>query len=88
MAEAGTAPVAEKSKRKRPGEFSDPAWVAVSPSASRNALCTMWVAVCERLIERRRSVSTSAWACPPTDTSPLSTLALCTTRPLTGVCTS
>ena len=42
--EVGTAPVAEKSKRKRPGAFSEPAWVAVSPSASRNALCTMWVA--------------------------------------------
>ena len=33
-----TAPVAGKSKRKRPGEFSDPAWVAVSPKISRKAL--------------------------------------------------
>ena len=55
--------MAEKSNRNRPGEFSEPAWVAVSPSASRNALCTMWVAVCEREIERRRSMST--FACAP-----------------------
>ena len=51
IADCGTAPVAEKSKRNRPGEFSEPACVAVSPSASRKALCTMWVAVCERLID-------------------------------------
>ena len=59
ITDVGTAPVAEKSKRNRPGAFSEPAWVAVSPSASRNALCTMWVAVCAREIERRRSTSTS-----------------------------
>ena len=71
IADCGTAPEAEKSKRNRPGEFSEPAWVAVSPSASRNALCTMWVAVCERLIDLRRSTSTSDCAWPPSDTSPL-----------------
>ena len=65
ITDAGTAPVAEKSKRKRPGAFSEPAWVAVSPSASRNALWTMWVAVWAREIERRRSVSTTAWAPTP-----------------------
>ena len=43
--DAGTADGLAKSKRKRPGEFSDPACVAESPSASRNALCTMCVAV-------------------------------------------
>ena len=36
--DAGTAPVLGKSKRKRPGEFSDPACVAVSPSNSLKAL--------------------------------------------------
>ena len=65
IADGGTAPVAEKSNRNRPGAFSEPAWVAVSPSASRNALCTMWVAVCARLIDLRRSMSTSAWPCWP-----------------------
>ena len=39
-----------KSKRNRPGAFSEPACVAVSPSASRNALCTMCVAVWAREI--------------------------------------
>ena len=48
--ECGTAPGEAKSKRKRPGEFSEPAWVAVSPSSSRNAWCTMCVAVCAREI--------------------------------------
>ena len=74
ITDAGTAPVAEKSKRKRPGAFSEPAWVAVSPSASRNALCTMWVAVCAREIDLRRSMSTSECAPTPAVTSPLSTL--------------
>ena len=76
--EVGTAPVAEKSKRNRPGAFSEPAWVAVSPSASRNALCTMCVAVCARLIDRRRSTSTSACAVLPDVTSPESTFTWCT----------
>ena len=62
ITESGTAPVAEKSKRKRPGAFSEPAWVAVSPSASRNALWTMWVAVWAREMDARRSRSTSDWA--------------------------
>ena len=39
--DVGTAPVEGKSKRNRPGEFSEPACVAVSPSNSRKALCTM-----------------------------------------------
>ena len=85
---AGTAPAAEKSNRNRPGAFSEPACVAVSPSASRNALCTMWVAVCARLIERRRSTSTIACARSPRVTSPLSTFAWCTIIPEIGDCTS
>ena len=88
IADCGTAPLAEKSNRNRPGAFSEPAWVAVSPSASRNALCTMCVAVWARLIERRRSVSTSAWPDSPTVTSPESTLTWWTTRPEIGDCTS
>ena len=76
ITEAGTAPVAEKSKRKRPGAFSEPACVAVSPSASRNALWTMCVAVWAREIDRRRSMSTSACAPVPTVTSPLEHLGL------------
>ena len=59
-----------KSNRKRPGAFSEPAWVAVSPNASRIALCTMWVAVCARLIAWRRSMSTSELAADPTSTCP------------------
>ena len=81
ITDTGTAPVAEKSNRNRPGAFSEPAWVAVSPSASRNALCTMWVAVCAREIDLRRSMSTSEWAPSPGVTSPLRTLTVCTTRP-------
>ena len=88
MTEAGTAPSAAKSNRNRPGEFSDPAWVAVSPSASRNALWTMWVAVCEREMDLRRSTSTTACAPTPTVTSPEATSARCTIRPVTGDWTS
>ena len=85
---AGTAPVAAKSKRNRPGEFSDPAWVAVSPSASRNALCTMCVAVCEREMARRRSTSTRPSAARSSRTSPEVTRARCTISPGTGCWTS
>ena len=53
-----------------PGEFSDPAWVAVSPSASRNALCTRWVAVWAREMARRRSRSTAPTTSLPTTASP------------------
>ena len=65
ITDSGTAPVAEKSNRNRPGAFSEPAWVAVSPSASRNALCTMWVAVWAREIDMRRSRSTSECGAEP-----------------------
>ena len=88
LADGGTGPLAEKSKRKRPGAFSDPAWVAVSPSASRNALCTMCVAVWAREIDMRRSRAASECASSPGVTSPLSTVAWCTIRPLIGDCTS
>ena len=88
ITDSGTAPAAEKSKRNRPGAFSEPAWVAVSPSASRNALCTMCVAVCAREIDSRRSRSTSECASSPGVTSPLSTVAWCTISPLIGACTS
>ncbi len=88
ITDSGTAPAAEKSKRNRPGAFSEPAWVAVSPSASRNALCTMCVAVCAREIDSRRSRSTSECASSPGVTSPLSTVAWCTISPLIGDCTS
>ena len=88
ITDVGTEPVAEKSNRNRPGAFSEPAWVAVSPRASRNALCTMCVAVCEREMDLRRSMSTSACAPVPTVTSPESTLAWCTISPVIGDCTS
>ncbi len=48
----------------------------------------MWVAVCAREIDLRRSMSTCDWAAIPGVTSPLSTLAECTTRPVIGVWTS
>ena len=88
ITDAGTEPVAEKSKRNRPGAFSEPAWVAVSPSASRNALCTMWVAVCAREIDLRRSMSTSAWARPLRGPHRRAPLAWCTIRPVIGDWTS
>ena len=66
----GSEEPAWKSNRNRPGAFSEPACVAVSPSASRMALCTMCVAVCERLIALRRSTSTSACASAPDRISP------------------
>ena len=48
----------------------------------------MWVAVCEREMARRRSVSMSASAAAPTTTSPEVTTPRCTISPGTGVCTS
>ena len=68
--DAGTAPVEAKSKRSRPGAFSDPAWVADSPRASRIAWCTRWVAVWAREIACRRSRSTSACTCAPRVNAP------------------
>src|ERR1039458_454393 len=86
--DGGTAPIAVKSNRNLPGEFSEPACAADSPSAPRNARCTRWVAVCEREIARRRSMSISAYAAAPTTTSPEVTRPRCTISPGTGVCTS
>ncbi len=86
--EGGTAEVALKSNRNRPGAFSDPACVALSPSASRMALWTMWVAVCAREMDRRRSTSTSESASSPAATSPSRTVPRCTIMPLIGDCTS
>ena len=84
----GTEPVDGKSKRKRPGEFSEPACVAVSPRISRNALCTMCVAVCALEIAWRRSISISARTSLPTSIAPRITLPRCTDKPGTGDCTS
>ena len=70
-----------KSKRKRPGEFSEPAWAAVSPSASRNAWCTRWVAVWAREIARRRSTSISACAVVADRDLADADRPRCTTRP-------
>ncbi len=53
----GTAAGEPKSKRKRPGAFSEPAWAAVGPSASRSAWWVRWVAEWARAIARRRSTS-------------------------------
>ena len=82
--DADTAPVEGKSKRNRPGEFSEPAWVAVSPRISLKALWTMCVAVCAREIAERRSESISAKASDPTSTLPLRTRPRCTETPGTG----
>lgn len=49
-----------KSNRRRPGAFSEPAWVADSPRKLRMVWCTRWVAVCEREMARRRDTSISA----------------------------
>ena len=62
--------------------------MAVSPSASRNALWTMCVAVWAREIDIRRCRSTSECASRPGVTSPLSTVAWCTISPVIGDWTS
>ena len=77
-----------KSNLSLPGEFSEPAWAADSPSALRSARCTRWVAVCERDSARRRSMSISACAGAPVTISPDLTRPRCTIRPASGVCTS
>ena len=87
--DTGSADGALKSNRNRPGAFSEPAWVAVSPSASRIALCTRWVAVWAREIARRRSMSTSACAAVAgADLAGRARLARCTISPVIGDCTS
>ncbi len=86
--EPGTAFGEPKSKRKRPGEFSEPAWAAVGPSASRSAWCVRWVAEWARAMARRRLTSMAAYAEAPTVTSPTWTDPLCTETPGTGCWTS
>ena len=84
-----TAPVGEvKSKRSRPGAFSEPAWAADGPSALRTPACTRWVPVCARAMAARRAASTSATTAASRDTSPAVTVPRCTRRPATGDCTS
>ena len=56
----GTAAGEPKSKRKRPGRFSEPAWAAVGPSASRSAWWVRWVAQWARAMARRRWASIAA----------------------------
>ncbi len=84
----GTALGEPKSKRKRPGEFSEPAWAAVGPSASRSAWWVRWVALWARAMARRRLTSIAACAEVPTTTSPTWTTPLWTWTPGTGFWTS
>ncbi len=56
----GTAFGEPKSKRKRPGWFSEPAWAAVGPRASRRAWWVRWVAEWARAMARRRRTSMAA----------------------------
>ncbi len=84
----GTAVGEPKSKRKRPGAFSEPAWAAVGPSASRSAWWVRWVALWARAMARRRLTSMTAYAEAPTVTSPTWTVPLCTVTPGTGCWTS
>jgi hypothetical protein len=65
-----------KSKRRWPGAFSEPAWVADSPRKCRIVWWIRWVAVCEREIARRRVTSISVKPASPARTSPRSTRAL------------
>ena len=88
ITEGGTGAGFGKSKRSRPGEFSEPIWVAVSPRISRNALWIMWVAVCAREIARRRARSTSPIAPTPTSAWPSATVPRWTNSPGTGCWTS
>ncbi len=84
----GTAAGEPKSNRKRPGEFSEPAWAAVGPRASRSAWCVRWVALCARAMARRRPTSMWQYAPAPTVTSPTWTSPLWTVTPGTGCWTS
>ncbi len=74
----GTADGEPKSKRKRPGWFSEPAWAAVGPRASRSAWWVRWVAEWARAMALRRRSSIEAWALAPTVTSPTWTTPLWT----------
>ena len=77
-----------KSKRMREGEFSLPAWVALSETISWSALCTMWVEVWARAIARRRAESIWAKAFSPTAIVPSVRVPRWTCSPLTGAWTS
>ncbi len=74
----GTADGEPKSKRKRPGWFSEPAWAAVGPRASRSAWWVRCVAEWARAMARRRRTSMTASAVAPTVTSPTWTTPLWT----------
>ncbi len=85
----GTADGEGKSKRSRPGALSEPAWVAVSPSASRSARWTQVRrgvgardgsagATVDLRVDARRRRSARRRSPEPR----------CTTRPVTGRCTS
>ncbi len=84
----GTADGEAKSNRKRPGALSEPAWVADSPSASRSALCTRWVAVWARETDAAPlDVDLGEHGCP-VRASPRTTRAVCTVRSGSAFCTS
>ena len=79
LTRASTSAITELGHRAGGGEVEpepararspSPAWVAVSPSASRNALCTMWVAVCERR-DRPAPLDVDQRLCAPTPTRDL-----------------
>ena len=77
-----------KSNRRRPGAFSEPIWVAVSPSRSRKARWIMCVAVWAREIALRRATSTTLVTAVPLTSSPSTTSPRWMNRPGTGVWTS
>ena len=89
ITDAGTAPVAEKSKRNRPGAFSEPGLGRGLAERLAERLVHhvgRGVRAADRACAARRRRATAPRA--PTVTSPLSTLAWCTTRPVIGDCTS
>ena len=59
-ASAFTGPWCVKSKRRRSGATSEPAWCTCSPSTSRSAACSRCVAVWLRSVSLRRSLGTRA----------------------------
>ena len=62
-----------KSKRRRSGCTSDPAWRTPSPSRWRSDAWSRWVAVWLRSVRRRSASSTASVSVAPTSTLPAST---------------
>ena len=77
-----------KSKRSASGPTTEPACLTCSPSVSRSARWSRWVAEWLARIRSRRARSTVSSTRSPTCSSPSATLPRWVTRPGTGRCAS